>query len=73
MAEVNLAPIKDEHKVSCTDEMVTKSFGTYRGTYRGTVARCTCGWVSQWTTRDGSAEADGARHIEYKKKGQTND
>ena len=69
MAEVNLAPIKDEHKVSCTDELVTKSFGTYPGT----VARCTCGWVSSWTTRDGSAEADGSRHIRYKKKGQTND
>lgn len=60
---------KDEHKVSCTDEMVTKSFGTYPGT----VARCTCGWVSSWTIRDGSAEADGSRHIRYKKKGQTND
>ena len=69
MAEVNLAPIKDEHKVSCTDELVTKSFGTYPGT----VARCTCGWKSSWTTRDGSAEADGARHIRYKKIGETND
>ena len=69
MTELNLAPIKDEHRVSCTDELVTKSFGTYPGT----VARCTCGWKSSWTTRDGSAEADGARHIRYKKKGQTND
>lgn len=69
MTEVNLAPIKDEHKVSCTDEMVTKSFGTYPPT-------CAPGngtWVSSWTTRDGSAEADGSRHIRYKKKGQTND
>ena len=69
MTELNLAPIKDEHEVSCTDELVTKSFGTFPGT----IARCTFGWVSQWTTRDGSAEADGSRHIRYKKKGQAND
>ena len=35
--------------------------------------------MSEWyvlrdvDNRDGSAEADGARHIRYKKKGQTND
>ena len=69
MTELNLAPIKDEHRFSFMVELVTKSVGTYPGT----VARCTCGWKSSWTIRDGSAEADGARHIEYKKKGQTND
>lgn len=50
-----------KHEITSTDEMVTKSFGTYPGT----VARCTCGWKSAWTCRDGSAERDGAEHKAY--------
>lgn len=53
-----------EHKVTATDEMVTKPFGTYHGT----VARCTCGWKSSWTTRDGSAERDGSDHVKRHQK-----
>ena len=48
-----------EHEVSYTDELVTKRYDAFPGT----VARCICGWKSSWTTRDGSAEEDGAHHV----------
>jgi len=47
------------HKTTCSDEMVVLNGHTYPGT----VARCeTCNWSVRWSTRDGSAESDAARH-----------
>lgn len=43
------------HDVITTDEEV-------RGR-PGTVARCSCGWVSHWGIRDGSAESDAHHHL----------
>ena len=42
------------HEVVTTDEVV-------RG-HPGTVARCSCGWISRWWVRDGSAESDAHQH-----------
>jgi len=49
-----------KHVTTCTDEEVRLVRG---GTSMGTVARCTCGWVSSWWVRDGSAEADAHYHV----------
>lgn len=49
-----------KHVTTCTDEEVRLVRG---GTSMGTVARCTCGWVSSWWVRDGSAEADAHHHM----------